>query len=61
MFYSTRKMKGWIDEIEKLEKDKEITEDDKFWGYEKLQEITDGNTKKIDDLGAAKEKEILEL
>jgi len=47
--------------IEKLEKDKEITEDDKFWGYDKLQEITDGNTKKIEDLGSAKEKEILEL
>jgi len=47
--------------IEKLEKDKEITEDDKFWGYDKLQEITDGNTQKIEDLGSAKEKEILEL
>jgi ribosome recycling factor len=49
------------EQIEQLEKDKEITEDDKFWGFEKLQEITDLNTKKIEDLGAAKEKEILEL
>jgi ribosome recycling factor len=49
------------EQVEQMEKDKEITEDDKFWGYDKLQEITDGNTKKIEDLGAAKEKEILEL
>jgi ribosome recycling factor len=49
------------EQIEQLEKDKEITEDDKFWGYDKLQEITDGNTKKIEDLGRVKEKEILEL
>jgi len=49
------------EQIEQMEKEKEITEDDKFWGYDKLQEITDGNTKKIEDLGSAKEKEILEL
>lgn len=49
------------EQVEQMEKDKEITEDDKFWGYDKLQEITAGNTKKIEDLGAAKEKEILEL
>lgn len=49
------------EQIEQLEKDKDITEDDKFWGYDKLQEITDGNIKKIEDLGTAKEKEILEL
>jgi len=47
--------------IEELEKEKEITEDDKFWGYDKLQEITDLNTKKIQELAEAKEKEILEL
>lgn len=47
--------------IELLEKEKEITEDDKFWGYDKLQEITDQNVKKIEEMAAAKEKEILEL
>lgn len=47
--------------IELLEKEKEITEDDKFWGYDKLQEITDQNIKKIEDIAAVKEKEILEL
>ena len=49
------------DNIEKLEDDKEITEDDKFWGYDKLQEVTDEYTKKIEQFAAAKEKEILEL
>jgi ribosome recycling factor len=49
------------EQIEQLEKDKDITEDDKFWGYDKLQDITNGNIKKIEDLGTAKEKEILEI
>ena len=49
------------EKIEKLEDNNEITEDDKFWGYDKLQEITDEYTKKIEQLAAAKEKEILEL
>lgn len=47
--------------IELLEKEKEITEDDKYWGYDKLQEITDQSTKKIEEIAALKEKEILEL
>ena len=47
--------------IEELEKEKEITEDDKFWGYDKLNEVTDEYTKKIEDLATAKEKEILEI
>jgi ribosome recycling factor len=49
------------EEIEFLEKEKEITEDDKFWGYDKLQEITDKYVKKIEELTDTKEKEILEL
>jgi ribosome recycling factor len=47
--------------IEKLEEDKEITEDDKYWGYDKLQEVTDEYTKKIEEMANAKEKEILEV
>ena len=47
--------------IEGLEEEKEITEDDKFWGYDKLKEVTDEYTKKIEDLATAKEKEILEI
>ena len=49
------------DMIELLEKEKEITEDDKFWGYDKLQEITNLNIRKVEEMAAAKEKEILEL
>lgn len=49
------------EEIEELEKDKEITEDDKFWGIDKLQDITDEYSKRIEDLAEAKEKEILEV
>jgi ribosome recycling factor len=49
------------EEIEKLEKENEITEDDKFWGYDKLQEVTDEYIKKIEEIATAKEKEILEI
>ena len=47
--------------IEELEKEKEITEDDKFWGYDKLKEITDEYSGKIEEILRAKEKEILEI
>jgi ribosome recycling factor len=47
--------------IEKLEKDKAITEDDKFKGLEQLQKVTDDYVKKIEDLASAKEKEILQM
>ena len=46
--------------IEELEKEKEITEDDKFLGLEKLQSLLDDHVKKIEEFAAAKEKEILE-
>lgn len=46
--------------IEELEKEKEITEDDKFLGLEKLQSLLDEHVKKIEDFAATKEKEILE-
>jgi ribosome recycling factor len=46
--------------IEELEKEKEIAEDDKFGGLEKLQQILDDRVKKLEDLAAAKEKEILQ-
>jgi len=49
------------EEIEELEDNKKITEDDKYWGYDKLQEVTDEYTKRIEELSAAKEKEILEI
>lgn len=47
--------------VEELEKEKEITEDDKYWGYDKLKELTDEYTEKLEELAEAKEKEILEI
>jgi len=49
------------EDIEELEKEKLITEDDKFWGYDKLQSITNENTDKIEEMAKTKEKEILEI
>jgi len=47
--------------IEKLEKDKKISEDDKKRSLEELDKLTHAETKKIEDLSAAKEKEVLEI
>jgi ribosome recycling factor len=46
--------------IEELEKEKEITEDEKFSGLDKLQALLDEHVKKIEEIAAAKEKEILD-
>jgi ribosome recycling factor len=47
--------------IEKLEKEKKISEDDKKRSLDELEKVTHAETKKIEDLSAAKEKEVLEL
>ncbi|MFH1413357.1 MAG: ribosome recycling factor [Candidatus Omnitrophota bacterium] len=47
--------------LEKLEKDKVITEDDRFRGIDGLQKIIDRYIAKIDELLKSKEKEILEF
>ncbi len=47
--------------IEKLEKDKKISEDDRKRSLEELDKVTHSETKKIEDLSAAKEKEVLEI
>lgn len=47
--------------IKDLKKEKEISEDEQFKGQEEVQKITDDFIKKIDELSAAKEKEILEI
>lgn len=46
--------------IEELEKDKKISEDEKFQGLEKLQELLDLYIKQAEEIAAAKEKEILQ-
>jgi ribosome recycling factor len=47
--------------IEHLEKEKKVSEDERKRSVEELDKITHNETKKIEDLSAAKEKEILEL
>jgi len=47
--------------IEKLEKDKIISEDVKFRAIDELQKLVDGHTVKIDELLKNKEKEIMEF
>lgn len=47
--------------LEKLEKDKAISEDDRFRGIEDLQKLVDKYIVKIDELLGNKEKEILEF
>ncbi len=47
--------------LEKLEKDKAISEDDKFRGIEELQKHVDKYIAKVDELLKNKEKEVLEF
>lgn len=47
-----------IESVRKGEKDKVITEDDRFKSQEEIQKLTDKHIKEIDTLLAAKEKEI---
>lgn len=47
--------------VEKLEKEKKISEDDKKRSLDELEKVTHAETKKIEDLSAAKEKEVLEI
>jgi ribosome recycling factor len=47
--------------IEHLEKDKKVSEDERKRSVEELDKLTHSETKKIEDLSAAKEREILEL
>ena len=47
--------------IDKLEKDKKISQDEQKRALEEMEKISHAETKKIEDLSAAKEREILEL
>jgi ribosome recycling factor len=47
--------------VEKLEKEKKISEDEKKRTLEELEKVTHQETKKIEDLSATKEKEIMEV
>lgn len=47
--------------IEKLEKEKKISEDEKKRALDELEKVSHAETRKIEDLSAAKEKEIMTI
>jgi len=47
--------------IDKLEKDKKISQDEQKRSLDELEKVSHSETKKIEDLSAMKEKELLEV
>jgi len=47
--------------IDKLEKDKKISQDELKRALEELEKVSHAETKKIEDLSAGKEKEVMEI
>jgi ribosome recycling factor len=47
--------------IEKLEKEKKISEDEKKRALDELEKLSHSETKKIEDLSATKEKEVMQI
>lgn len=50
-----------LSDLKSFEQEKMITEDDFFFGKEEIQKLTDAYIKKVDEIGAVKEKEIMEV
>ena len=50
-----------VDQVKKLKKNNEITEDDQKKAEEDIQKLTDAAIKDIDKIDAEKEKEIMEV
>lgn len=50
-----------IDKVKKLEKDKQITEDDLKKVEKEIQDVTDRHVARVEEVLAAKEKEVLEV
>jgi ribosome recycling factor len=50
-----------LESLEKMEKGKEISEDDFKRAKEKLQKLTDAQIERVNDIGQLKEQEILEV
>jgi len=49
------------DKLKKLEKDKEISEDDLKRGEKEIQELTDSFVKRVDETVSSKENEVMEI
>lgn len=50
-----------MDTVKKMEKAKELTEDEKKSGEDEIQEITDKYIEKVDEVAAKKENELMEI
>ncbi|MCR4885426.1 MAG: ribosome recycling factor, partial [Clostridiales bacterium] len=50
-----------MEQIKKLKKDSQITEDDQRKAEDELQKLTDAQIKDVDRIAAEKEKEIMEV
>lgn len=50
-----------LDDLKSFEKEKMISEDDYYLGRDEVQKLTDDYIDRVDEIGAAKEKEILEV
>ena len=50
-----------IDDLREMEKEKMISEDEMFGGRDDLQEMTDDFVKRMDEIGKAKEEEVMEV
>lgn len=50
-----------LESIKKLEKEKQISEDDSRKQQDQLQKLTDKYTKEVDDLSSSKEKEVMSV
>lgn len=49
------------DQIQKMQKDKEIPEDDEHKGLDRIQELTNVYSKKIDEVARKKEQELMKI
>jgi len=50
-----------IDDLREFEKEKLISEDEMYGGRENIQELTDRYVERVDEIGKAKEAELLEI
>ena len=49
------------DQVAKLQKEKNVSEDEEHDAYDRIQEMTDEHVKELDEIAAKKEKEIMEV
>jgi ribosome recycling factor len=50
-----------LQDLKEFEKEKMISEDDFYWGKDKVQELTDEFVETIDEIGQHKEAEVMEI